>query len=413
MRDLVVTYLEHAPCGFLTFSDAGVITGINATLLALLGYAQKGEVAGRSIETLFSIAGRIFYQTHFFPLVRLHGHASEIFFSLRTKDKGALPVMCNAVRKDVDGFVATHCIFVPITERQKYEEELLSARRKAERALEENHELMVAKKELELHSIELDKQLSRLTEINDDTSQFSKVISHDLQESIRKIAVFSDMVSREVQQLISPERMTFLQKIGSECIRLRQLAADLDTYIGLNISTGDYQRLNMNQLVQNALTEATVGCRDISFSIEPLPEVEGNEKQMSLLFSYIFRHCMEHQESSTPLTISIECSVVQQNSFRIIKGKYRYLDFAKIVITDNANYGYEIEKSIFKLQKNKGDKYINFGLPFCKKIVGNHYGDIHMISKKGIGLETTILLPIAQNHLNQLTYGEGLVHRQI
>jgi sigma-B regulation protein RsbU (phosphoserine phosphatase) len=195
MKDLAIGDLEHAPCGFLIFSDAGVITGINETLLMLLGYTEKDELLGKNIETLFTIAGRIFYQTHFFPLLRLQGKADEIFFSLKTKNRADVPVMCNAVRKDPGGSGATHCIFMPVTERRKYEQELLDARRHAERALEQNQDLMQAKKELEIHAIELDRHLSRLTRINDDISQFSKVISHDLQESIRKIAIFSDIVS--------------------------------------------------------------------------------------------------------------------------------------------------------------------------------------------------------------------------
>jgi sigma-B regulation protein RsbU (phosphoserine phosphatase) len=69
--------LNTAPCGFLSFADDGTITTVNATLLGMLGY-ERDELTGRGIETILTIGSRIFYQTHFFPLVRLHGSAEEI-----------------------------------------------------------------------------------------------------------------------------------------------------------------------------------------------------------------------------------------------------------------------------------------------------------------------------------------------
>jgi phosphoserine phosphatase RsbU/P len=76
--------LDAAPCGFVSFADDGTITAANTTLAHMLGYA-RGELEGRRIESLMSVGARIFYQTHFFPLVRLHGHAEEIFLLLKDK----------------------------------------------------------------------------------------------------------------------------------------------------------------------------------------------------------------------------------------------------------------------------------------------------------------------------------------
>ena len=78
--------LDTAPCGFISFSDAGKILNVNATLLAWLGHASVSEVIGRSIETLLPIASRIFYQTHFLPTLKIAGEISEAYLTLKTAD---------------------------------------------------------------------------------------------------------------------------------------------------------------------------------------------------------------------------------------------------------------------------------------------------------------------------------------
>ena len=77
--------LDGAPCGFVSYGDDGRVLQINATLLERLGYARE-DVVGKHVETIFAIGSRIFHQTHFFPLVKLHGRAQEIFMLLRARD---------------------------------------------------------------------------------------------------------------------------------------------------------------------------------------------------------------------------------------------------------------------------------------------------------------------------------------
>src|SRR5688500_7047748 len=86
--------LDAAPCGFVSFGDDGAIALVNRTLLELLGY-ERDELLGRHVETILTIAGRIFYQTHLFPLLTLHGRAEEIFLLLRPKGGGEVGALVN------------------------------------------------------------------------------------------------------------------------------------------------------------------------------------------------------------------------------------------------------------------------------------------------------------------------------
>jgi PAS domain S-box-containing protein len=125
--------LDTAPCGFLSFTDDGKIVLVNSTLSELLGY-EAGELTGRTVETLLPVASRIFYQTHLFPLLRLHDRVEEVYFSLRSRGGADVPMLVNAVRRERGGVVVNECVLMQMRQRNQYEDEILQAKRAAEEA---------------------------------------------------------------------------------------------------------------------------------------------------------------------------------------------------------------------------------------------------------------------------------------
>jgi sigma-B regulation protein RsbU (phosphoserine phosphatase) len=125
--------LELAPCGFVSFTDDGTIRASNAHLREMLGLTRD-EVTGARFESILNVGSRIFYQTHFFPLLKLHGHADEIFLLLRATSGEDVAVLCNAARRERDGEWVTDCILLRVRERQKFEDALLRAKKEAEAA---------------------------------------------------------------------------------------------------------------------------------------------------------------------------------------------------------------------------------------------------------------------------------------
>jgi PAS domain S-box-containing protein len=133
--------LNKAPCGFLSFTDDSRIVLVNATLLDSLGYELE-ELQGRHVETILPVAGRIFYQTHFFPLLKLQGKVDEVYFSLKAKNGDEVPVLTNALRSERDGVVVHDCIMLQMRQRNRYEDEILQAKKVAEEATRAKDEFL-------------------------------------------------------------------------------------------------------------------------------------------------------------------------------------------------------------------------------------------------------------------------------
>ena len=135
--------LNTAPCGFLSFADDGLVRLANDTLLELLGY-ERDELVGRHVETLLPVASRIFYQTHLFPLLRLHGRVEEVYFTLRSRSGAEVPVLVNAARREREGVVANDCVMMHVRQRDQYEDEILLAKRAAEEAARAKDEFLAS-----------------------------------------------------------------------------------------------------------------------------------------------------------------------------------------------------------------------------------------------------------------------------
>ena len=132
--------LDTAPCGFLSLSDDGTILRANATLGVLLGY-ESGDLHGLPFHMILAAGGRVFCQTHLFPLLLLHGKAEEIYLSLRSRAGADVPILLCAVRRELAPDAANggvnDCVFIPIHRRLRFEEELLQTKKAAEEAAAE------------------------------------------------------------------------------------------------------------------------------------------------------------------------------------------------------------------------------------------------------------------------------------
>jgi phosphoserine phosphatase RsbU/P len=128
------TLYQQAPCGYLSLTADGLVVKANQTFLTWTGFARDELEGRRRFSELLNVGGRIYYETHFSPMVQLQGSAREIALDVVRADGSTLPVLVNAVvARDPEGAPrAIRIVVFDATERREYEQELLRARRDAE-----------------------------------------------------------------------------------------------------------------------------------------------------------------------------------------------------------------------------------------------------------------------------------------
>ena len=124
---------ESAPCGLFSMTPEGTITRANTTFASWLG-ATPAELIGRSFASLLGAGAVLFFETRYFPVLRLAGEIREVALTLTRSDGSPLPALLNSTLiTDRSGkAVAIHTAVFDSTSRQDYERELLQARRIAE-----------------------------------------------------------------------------------------------------------------------------------------------------------------------------------------------------------------------------------------------------------------------------------------
>jgi PAS domain S-box-containing protein len=134
---------EHSPCGMLSALPDGTIVRVNTTLLEWLGRTRE-SVIGTRFQSLLTVPGRIFHDTHYAPLLAMQGSIKEIALDLARDGKPPLAMLVSTVvRRDRDGritrLLTTLC---DSSDRRTYERELLRARQDAERAVRAKEALL-------------------------------------------------------------------------------------------------------------------------------------------------------------------------------------------------------------------------------------------------------------------------------
>jgi PAS domain S-box-containing protein len=285
--------LYDAPCGFLSFNDSGTITLVNRTLLALLGYPSD-VLTGASVERILTVPTRIFYQTHFFPLIRMHGHAEEVFLTLHDADGRDVGVLVNAVRRERTGEMANDCVLMRVRERQKYEQELLAARRQAELASVESErgraELEIANDQLEQQALELELTSEDLQALNGQLeergielegmrreaeeanlakSNFLAMMSHELRTPLNAISGYAQLMEMGVHGPVTDAQRESLSRIQQSQRHLLRLVNEILNLARIESGHVDYD------LADIALT-------DLVSPVLPLVEPQLQQKGISL-----------------------------------------------------------------------------------------------------------------------------------
>jgi PAS domain S-box-containing protein len=237
---------------------------------------------------------------------------------------------------------------------------------------------------------------------NAELEQFAYIASHDLQEPLRKVSTYSQMLKHSLGEI--DERATsFLEKIDSSTNRMIRLVRDVLSYSQLSKEGKEFSRVNLNDVVEVIKSdyELLIEQKGAKIVHDELPVIEAIPLQMSQLLGNIISNALKFTKEDVPPVITIHCSLINKDENQVLLREDKDGLYYKIEIKDNG-IGFEQEYAdkifnIFQRLHGKAEySGTGIGLAMCKKIAQNHHGEIYATSRAGEGASFTIILPEKQ-----------------
>jgi sigma-B regulation protein RsbU (phosphoserine phosphatase) len=275
---------DNAPCGYLSVGRDGGIGRANLTLAGWLG-VEAESLLGKRFHDLLTIGGKMFYETHFAPMLRMQGAFSEVALELACADGSKLPVLVNAIERR-DGAGAPRFVRYTIfnaSERRRYERNLLEAKASAEGVARKEHET------------------AELRE------QFIAVLGHDLRNPLASLAGGLSILKRE--ELSERGRMAVQLMEGSIARGTALINDVLDlarARLGGGIAVAIDTRQPLAPVIEHVVAECRAGAPDkaIETEIDLQREVAIDRGRIGQLISNLVANAVTHGAPEQPIRLT-------------------------------------------------------------------------------------------------------------
>ncbi|MBO9614916.1 MAG: PAS domain-containing protein [Dyadobacter sp.] len=238
---------------------------------------------------------------------------------------------------------------------------------------------------------------------NAELAQFAYIASHDLQEPVRKVATFTQMLEAELNGTTDRQR-NYLDKIKNASSRMLLLIRDVLTFSQLSRDTDLVAETDLNLVLDNIVDdlELLIGQKRASITYHELPVVEAVPLQMAQLFGNLISNALKFTKSGVDPVISVSAEMLNKADLK----SYPMLDprcaYHHLQISDNGIgfeqvYAEQIFEIFQRLHGKKDFEGTGIGLAMCKKILQNHHGHIYATSREGQGATFHILIPESQS----------------
>ncbi len=266
-------------------------------------------------------------------------------------------------------------------------------------------ELAAAIEELRATNEELEAANAELLHSNTELAQYAYVASHDLQEPLRKIRVFTGML-RTSQT--SEENSTIIEKISSSAERMTLLIQDLLSFSRLLRSETMMMPISLNNTVTAVWNDFELLAKEKNATIEigELPVIEAVSLQMNQLFYNLISNALKFTMAQRAPHIWITSQLItQEEAGKHIPKLLPFCEYYHITVKDNG-IGFETRyhEQIFEVFKRLHGRDLypgsGIGLALCRRIAVNHQGVLYATSETGNGSTFHIILPAKQNDFN-------------
>lgn len=265
----------------------------------------------------------------------------------------------------------------------------IHAHKQVEQTLKDNRELKETQDRLFENQRELQQKIIELNRSNYELEQFAHLASHDLQEPLRKLFFYSDVMKQKYSESIDENGQNMLKNMVVAASRMKELINDLLSYSRLQQQKLPFEIVNLNVMIGEIIRDMDVTIREknASIQVDELPVLHGNKIRLHQLFQNLISNALKYAKNDVPPTINITSSIDGEK--------------VTIKVKDNG-IGFEDQyrEKIFGLfeRLHSRDQFpgTGIGLSICKKITELHQGTITANSRPGEYAEFEVTLPLAQ-----------------
>lgn len=375
---------------------------MNANLLADLGYLPE-EIIGKNINDLFTVAGKILFQTHIYPSIKIQKKVNEIFLYFLTKEKMEIPVLFNAKLSDKETSFEITCAGMQVIQRTRLEKDLIETKNNLEKTFDENPDVIEMRAQLRVAEENLESLLRETADRNRDQIELGKVISHDLQEPLRKIMIFSEQLLDLEDKNLDPASIEACKKIRSLVERMRQLLKSLEKFNALEYKKVHFAPVDILESILVAKRECQTILPGTEIIYEDRAFDPGSEltfisdiKLVTSLFHELIKNAINYKLADSKLEIMITSDIIKENIFIENQHKHRYENCLRIIFENRGVENFNADIKVFELfhRTNLGNNEYNIELTYCRRIIQMLNGKISVASKKDGSVVFIIVFPL-------------------
>lgn len=233
---------------------------------------------------------------------------------------------------------------------------------------------------------------------NDNLRQFAYVASHDLQEPLRKIMAFGDMLQEQFAPQLGSSGQDMIVRMQTAAGRMSELIRAVLAYSRISTHREPFKPVSLSEIVHDVVLDlkSDFGDIDTCLHVGSLPVIPGDRGQLRQLFSNLLVNALKFRPVDQPIAVKITCQMVAGTEGPVELQPARL--YHEVCIVDNGigfenRYADRIFQVFQRLHTRQQYKGTGVGLAICKRVVENHYGAITASSQPGQGSTFKVYLP--------------------